>query len=228
LFWVTGCAPLLVMHGAQPIPKNQVELQLGAVGEKNTGEYGNFVPPRPMLAARIGLGDDIDMGTRLFGSGVGFDMRYRFFQKGRLHIAMTPGLNFAYATDSSTVISDFYAPVTVEWDMGQNISLIADARMVFREFWLLYGRNTMGKGQFNRLEVFMGGGGRFEWHPKRFRLGLGFQTFYQPVDGAKLAVTGGLDLGLRIGRDPDKPKRERKRDRSAEVTPTPGRQLPVE
>jgi hypothetical protein len=206
LLLFTGCAPILVMHGAQPIPKKHVELQLGAIGEKNTGEYANTLPPRLLLGVRIGPGENIDMGTRLFGGGGGVDLRVRFFQKGRLHIAMTPGLDLAGASDSDTLITDFRAPITVEWDMGKNLSLIADARLVFREFWLLTRRTRLGQGQFNRLEVFVGGGGRFEWHPKRFRLGLGFQAFHQPVDGGKLAVTGGMDMGVRIGRNPNKAK----------------------
>lgn len=210
----TGCTPLLVLHGAQPIPQGQVEIQVAGVSQTNAGERTYLFPPFAVLGARIGVHDDIDIGTRILPGGLGADVRYRFWNGGRLHLAMTPGFDAAYDAESTTLITDFRAPLTLEWAPGHNLSFIMDTRVVLREFWMV-GSFPGGPGQFNRLEAFLGGGARFEWHPKRFRLGLGIQAFHQPVDAGRVAVSGGLDFGLRIGRakgTPKKPRSKRARD----------------
>ena len=110
-------------------------------------------------------------------------------------------MDVAYEGESDFIITDFKAPFVLEWAAGKNISLIVDTRLVLREYWLAY-KHPMGPGQFNRTELFWGGGGRFDWHPKRFRLGLGLEMFHQPIDGGKPAVSMGLDLGFRLGKHP--------------------------
>lgn len=208
LIWMcAGCSPLLVLHGAQPIPQGQVELQVAGISQPNAGDKTAVLPPFPVVGARIGIHEDIDIGTRLLPGGAGADVRYRFWRSGRLHLALTPGIDAVYDSDSTTLITDITAPLTLEWAPGNNLSLIADTRLVLREFWMV-GSYPTGSGQFNRLEAFLGGGVRFEWHPKRFRLGLGIQAFHQPVDAGRMAISGGIDMGLRIGRAKGTPKKK--------------------
>lgn len=194
-----GCTPILGLHGAQPVPIKNVELQIAGVLQANTGGRSKAAIPVPVIMARVGLGPDIDMGLQV-ASGLGMDVRYRFYQRGKAHLAITPGFDVSFDPGSSTLITDVRAPLTAEWAVGKNISLIADGRVVVREFWSIYS-HPWGPGQINRAEVFIGAGTRFEWHPRRFRLGLGFQIFHQPVDGGKPAMTGGLDMGVRIGKN---------------------------
>jgi len=208
MIWCSGCTPLLALHGAQPIPQGQVEVQVAGISQPNAGDKTAVLPPFPVLSARIGLHEDIDIGTRLLPGGAGADVRYRFWKGGAFHLAMTPGFDAVYEAESTTLITDFRAPLTLEWAPGHNLSLIVDTRLVLREFWMV-GSYSLGAGQFNRLEAFLGGGLRFEWHPKRFRLGLGIQAFNQPVDAGRTAFSGGLDFGLRIGRAKGMPKKEK-------------------
>ena len=51
------------------------------------------------------------------------------------------------------LITDFRAPLTLEWAPGHNLSFIMDTRVVLREFWMV-GSFPGGPGQFNRLEHF--------------------------------------------------------------------------
>jgi len=196
-----GCVPILALHGAQPVPKKQVDLQLAAVPQSNTGPYAAEGKPLVVLGARVGLGGDMDLGVRLFALGGGFDFRYRFFEKNRFHLASTPGVDVAWDGDSDTLFTDFRVPLTAEWAASKNVSLIVDGRLILREFWLI-DKHPWGPGSFNRTEVFLGGGARFEFHPKRFRTGFGLQVFHQPADGGKPAVVVGIDLGMRLGPHP--------------------------
>ena len=189
------------LHGAQPVPKGQVDLQAASVLQNNTGDMSGFYRPHGVLGARVGLGQDTDLGIRLFGLGGGLDVRHRFWHRGRLHLALIPGFDVAYNGESDFLTTDFRAPLVWEYAPGKNVSLILDTRLVVRENWLLY-THPMGPSQFNRTELFWGAGGRFDWHPKRFRLGFGMQLFHQPIDGGNLAFTAGLDLGVRIGKHP--------------------------
>ena len=206
LLMLNGCIPFMGLHGAQPVPKGQVDLQTAAVVQTNTGDLSGLTMPMPVVGTRIGLGQDTDIGVSLMALGGGVDIRHRFYQRGKLHLATIPGVFVGYNGDSEFLSTDFRAPFVLEYAAGKNISLIVDARLVVREYWLLYD-DPMGPGTFNRSEFFWGGGGRFDWHPKRFRLGVGAQVFHQPIDGGNLAVTLGLDMGVRIGKHP-KPAEE--------------------
>ena len=109
----TGC-PLLVLHGAQPIPQGQVEIQVAGVSQTNAGERTYLFPPFAVLGARIGVLDDIDIGTESFP---GFGCRCATgFGIAAAFIWPTPGFDAAYDAESTTLITDFRAPLTLEWE----------------------------------------------------------------------------------------------------------------
>ena len=200
-----GCTPLVVMHGARPVPVKNVDLTGAVVMENRVSDLASSYIPRPVAGLRVGLGTDTDMGMRVYPLGAGVDFKYRFFESGRTHMAVTPGVDLAYYTEANVVSMDVRLPWTVEFVLGHNFSLIGDARVILRDNWV-----TMDPaphtGSLNRLEVFWGSGGRVEWNPKRFRMGMSGQLFVRPAERRKFALSLAADIGVRIGKRTPKEK----------------------
>ena len=196
----TGCTPFLCC--TEPSRFHRVKLKFRWLGcLRPTPESGRICFLRlPCSGRALGFMTISILVPESFPGGLGADVRYRFWNGGRLHLAMTPGFDAAYDAESTTLITDFRAPLTLEWAPGHNLSFIMDTRVVLREFWMV-GSFPGGPGQFNRLEAFLGGGARFEWHPKRFRLGLGIKLSISPsMQGASRCLEDSISASALVVR----------------------------
>jgi hypothetical protein len=145
---------------------------------------------------RVGTGKNTDIGVRWLGLGAGIDVRHRFFQYKRLHVATIPSFNLAFSPPSGSAfvfIGDLGLPLVVEGDLGNNLAIIGDVRLTLRNELVVSGHDVVP-----RLAALPGVGTRLEWTPKTFRLGLAVAWVPQSGRGGQHGVSASLDFGGRV------------------------------
>ncbi|HJN75196.1 MAG TPA: hypothetical protein QGF58_14810 [Myxococcota bacterium] len=184
-----ACTTLHTVDGARTLEPGQV--QVGAVGSvqgrQNAASVATGIPiAQGELAFRVGLVEDVDIGTRVYIGGLYADLRYRFAQRGRWHFAVAPGMGGMMLPIPALPagVLDFRVPVRATRELGDIWDLSA-------------GVTPMGRRQLGAFDTYLGTNGRIELRLPHFYLGAGFDWYMQPAYGYKPAWVIGMDLGFR-------------------------------
>lgn len=202
-----ACSTLSTLHGARTLEPGQVQAGVGLTLQRGANPLSNAGLPLPQaeVAVRVGVSPDVDVGARLYLLGTGFDVRYRFFQQDRLHLAVAPGLSGFWLPISDLARQgsvEVVAPLVAEYALKPWLAVSAGPRVVLRDQFNGIKDETLGKGRTSRLDAFTGGGARLEVHTGRLVLGLAGAALAQPARRGGLAWSAGLDIGLRPRRAP--------------------------
>ena len=153
----------------------------------------------------------------LAGPRPGMDVRHRFFQHKRLHVATIPSFNVALNPVSTlTTIVDVSLPLVLELDVGNNLAIIADLRVTLRNELVPFNGTLLP-----RLAVLPGVGTRLEWTPKKFRLGLSVAWIPQSGRGGEHGVSAGLDFGARVPNTKTRRARKKAQEEAEAEVQTP-------
>ncbi|MCA9491529.1 MAG: hypothetical protein KC621_16470 [Myxococcales bacterium] len=197
---LAGCTTLSTLDGARTLSPGATQIAMAASLQEGANPVSATLIPLPQveLAARHGIAEDVDLGFRFYLLGMGADVRYRFLELHPLHVAVQPGLfTFALPLGGFQGSVEMRAPVTAEWELTDRWSVAAGTRVFLREQW-----NTVRldgeSGVASRLDSFLGGAGRFEYHVPKFTLGASVDVYGQPARSGGLAWSGGLDVQFRL------------------------------
>ena len=184
-----GCTTLHTVDGAKTLDVKQV--QIGAAGSiqgrQNAASVATGIPvAQGELALRVGVAENVDVGTRLYIGGLYADMRYRFAQPGRWHLAVAPGVGGLMlpipAFPAGTL--DVRSPLRATRDLS--------------EHWdLNLGVTPMARRQLGAFDTYLGANVGLEAHWPRFYIGAGGDWLVQPAYGYKPAWVVGMSLGFR-------------------------------
>lgn len=198
LLALSGCMTLARTKGAKTLEPGQVELAVLGPAVRR-GDDPNQKLPIPVgggVELRVGVGDNVDIGFQGYVIGLGFDVRYRFFHRGRLHLAVAPGVGLiTQPWQENLGLGGFEGkmPLIGEVELTKWLGLSAGPQVVMRESWY-----PGLDGGVWRFDLYAGGGMRAEAHGGLFAIGLAFDVLYAPTQfsGAPLYVAG-LDLKFR-------------------------------
>lgn len=204
LLLVGGCSTLTTIEGARTLEPGQAQIG-GALSMQRGGNalsYTGIPIPQLEIAGRLGVAPDVDMGLRLYLLGIGYDVRYRFYHRGRFHAAITPGLYAVWIPTGATGqgSAEARAPLTVEYELSDLFSVAGGPRLIFRNQWNSVNDPELGSGAEARLDVFSGGGLRLDLHPGQWGFGLSGDLYSQPARKGGLAWSIGLDVTVRTRR----------------------------
>lgn len=206
----TACSTLATMEGARTLEPGQAQVGGGLSLQHGASplSYSGVPIPQVEIAGRVGVAPDVDVGLRAYLLGMGFDTRYRFWQGGRWHLAVAPGLFGAWVPALTGTVAgqgsvELRTPVTAEVVLSDAWSVSFGPRLVLRDQW-----NSLavagGRGAVSRLDVFAGGSARVELRARRLVVGLSGDAFAQPARHGGLGWSAGVDLGFRSApRSPD-------------------------
>ncbi|MEZ4321211.1 MAG: hypothetical protein R3F61_27295 [Myxococcota bacterium] len=212
LLALTGCMSLSRMNGAKPLEKGQIEVGLG-LGARTPDDPLLFpipVPQGPVLF-RIGLGGDVDLGLRGYVLGSGFDLRYRFLQRGRWHFAVNPGVGVVVFPNlfnpAQIGTAEATMPVIAEVDASRWLSASVAAHVTYRENLSLAPDSTVA-----RFDVYGGLGGRLEARAGLFAFGASLDGLLAPTRFTGLpGFAIGFDARLRTRSADEAEARHQKR-----------------
>ena len=197
----TACTTLSTLDGARTLDPKQTQWALAGSMQRGANPLSGTVGALPQfeLAYRRGLAPDVDFGVRLYLLGTGFDMRYRFLHQGPWHMAVQPGLfvfSLPVGGGAGQGSLEVRAPITAEYELTDHWSVAAGGRLFLREQW-----NSLSvgdeKGVATRLDTYLGGAARFEYHSRKFGLGTSVDLYDQQARAAGLAWSVGLDIQFR-------------------------------
>ena len=184
-----ACTTLHTVDGAKTLEPGQ--WQVGAAGslqgKQNPTSTALGVPVgQGEVNLRVGLVEDVDIGTRLYIGGVYGDVRYRFAQPGQWDLAVAPGIgglmlpvpSFPAGTLDLRTPVRAQRPLSNRWDLSLGVTPMA--------------RNSLGA-----FDVLLGTNARLEFHTPRFYLGFGGDVYSQPTYGFGTAWVAGMDMGIR-------------------------------
>lgn len=197
---LAGCTTLSTLDGARTLPPGATQLGLALSAQQGGNPLSATLVPLPQVevAARHGVAEDVDLGFRFYLLGAGTDVRYRFLELHPLHVAVQPGVfAFGLPLGGFQGTLEMRAPVTGEVELSDRWSIAAGTRVFLRQQW-----NTVRLedevATASRLDSFVGGAARLEYHVPKFSLGTSFDAYAQPVRAAGLAWSGGLDVQFRL------------------------------
>lgn len=198
LLALSGCMTLARTKGAKTLEPGQVELAMLGPAVRRSNDPGLKVPiPQGGVELRVGVGPDVDLGFQGYLIGAGFDVRYRFYQRGRLHLAVAPGFGMILQPNllNPGDLGGFEGklPVTGEIELTRWFNVSGGPQVVMRE------RVNAGfEGAVWRFDLYTGGGLRAEAHGGIFAIGAAFDIMVAPTrfTGQPLYVAG-LDLKFR-------------------------------
>jgi hypothetical protein len=164
-----GCPSLSTRQTAETVPCGRWQVGLGVdlvAGADERLEW-NGAGPQLELAARRGLGPDLDVGGKLYFAGVEIGLKWRF-RRGPWAMAVAPAVGFArtrttpVTTDAlflfAHVVGIVGHPLSPRWSVNFGPKLLHDAFIPatsgFADGWQL--------GAFVNLDWRFGAGGR--WH----------------------------------------------------------------
>ncbi len=185
-----GCTTLHTVDGARTLEPGQVQLSAaGSIqGNQNGFSVATGIPVgQGEAAVRVGLVEDVDVGTRVYIGGVYADVRYRFAEAGRWDLAVAPGMGGLFLPIPSYSVGtlDFRAPLRAQRSLGPR--------------WdLSLGVTPMARRYLGGMDLFMGANARVEMHLDIYYLGMGADLLAQPAHGYPPAWVAGLDMGWRI------------------------------
>ncbi|MFH1466960.1 MAG: hypothetical protein ABIO70_21435 [Pseudomonadota bacterium] len=206
---LSGCSTLGTLSGARPLDPGQHALQ-AAISLQHASEPLSLATGLPLpqieLGYRHGLAPDLDWGARVYLFGTVADLRYRFARLGRFDLATQPSLGLCILPIPAMGIGnvDLGLPLIAETDLGPHTSLVLAARTVTREHFAW----EVGTGSTGRFELLAGGGVRVSRRFERVSLGGYGDVLVNTSRLGPLWWTGGVDLGIRLGRlevEPDAP-----------------------
>lgn len=203
LLLLTGCTTLSTLEGARTLEPGQWQFQFGGSGQAGgnpiSGGLG-AVLPQIDFQARVGLAPDLDFGFRVFLLGSALDLRYRFFQDGDWHMAISPGIGVFWLPADTLLGSgsvDMDVPIAAEYVFHPRWSVAFGPRAILRTQWTV-SDNYLGSGGETRLDGYLGGFARLEYKSKKaFGLGLSADLYGQPVRQSVPAGSVSIDLILR-------------------------------
>ena len=198
LLLALSCTTLHTVDGARTLEPKEVQVSVaGSVqGNQNGFSVATGIPVgQGEAAVRVGLVEDLDIGTRVYIGGVYTDLRYRFARAGAWDLAVAPGMGglFLPVPNYSVGTLDFRAPLRAERDLGKRWNLSV-------------GTTPMARRYLGGMDLYLGANARFELELPVYYLGLGADVLAQPAHGYPPAWVAGIDMGLRIP-----PKAQRKK-----------------
>jgi len=196
-----GCTTLATVEGARTLEPGVKQFTVPVSVQQGSGSLTNAGMPLPTFefAMRAGVAEDVDVGLRLYLLGLGGDVRYRFYHRGPLHVAITPGLYGLWVPSGKAGQGslEVRAPLTAEYELSRSFSVAGGPRVILRDQWNSIADPDLGSGAAGRLDVFSGAGARFEFHRPRFVWGIGTDLYAQPARRGGFAWSLGMDIGWR-------------------------------
>jgi len=205
LVCLTGCSTMGTLQGARPVEpgKNLFQASVSLQNNSNPLSTALDMPlPQLQLGYRRGLAPDVDLGARIYLLGLFADVRYRFLQRGPLHLALDPGLGlFALPIPGNAIGNvDFDLPLLAEIELNPHLSLVLCARSVARQHFAWIDDPDLGSGTSGRYELLGGGGSRLDFHFKRLRFGFYGDVLVNTTRRGPLWWDGGADFGFVTGK----------------------------
>lgn len=214
LLCLSGCMTFSRVQGARTLEPGQIEAGF-ALGVRAADDPAFPLPlPQGPLLLRVGVAPDLDLGFRGYLLGGGVDVRWRFLQEGRWHVAVNPGFG-AILQPSLLNVADLGAiettmPLVGEVELNRWLSLSASAQATYRNRL-----NLAFDGAVWRFDLYGGVGARLEAHPDIWVFGLYGDLLSAPTRHTRAPLyTAGLDLKLRtLTREEVERKKRRKQER---------------
>jgi hypothetical protein len=204
LAFAVGCSTLARVNGAKTLEPGQT--QIGVSGSLQQGanplSTGTIPLPQGEVFVRRGLAPNLDMGARLYLVGAGMDVRYRFYEGERLHLAINPGYGVVMVPFVGSVRGsgslDVRVPLIAEWELGPRSSIAGGPTLVLRRqrndfTWSLGAEDT---ARVLRLDAYAGAGARYAYSQGRVILGVNADLYAQTARHAGPAYAVGVDLSL--------------------------------
>ncbi len=194
---LSGCLTFSRVYGARTLEPGQLEggVALG-VRQGDDPELPVPVPTGPVLL-RAGVLPDLDVGFRLYALGLGADLRWRFLQEGRWHVAVDPGVGAVFLP-SILNPTDFGAleaamPLLAEVELNRWFSVAGGAHVTLRQR-----PNLAAGGVLWRSDAYTGAGLRLDAHPGVSVFGVYGDLVFAPTRYTGLPTwSAGLDVKLR-------------------------------
>lgn len=200
----SACSTLARVNGARTLEPGQAVVAVSGSLQQGSNPLSAGILPLPQgeVALRLGVRPNLDVGARAYLVGAGVDVRYRFYQSGPWHLAVNPGLSAVVlptrllGAGGGSV--DLRAPLIAELELNGWSSLAGGPTLVLRRQRNSFGEAALGgSGTLLRLDSYLGGGLRYELHPKQWVIGLNADVYAQPARHAGPAWAVGLDVGLK-------------------------------
>lgn len=204
LAFAVGCSTLARVNGAKTLEPGQT--QIGVSGSLQQGanplSTGTIPLPQGEVFVRRGLAPNLDMGARLYLVGAGMDVRYRFYEGERLHLAINSGYGLVMVPFVGSVRGsgslDVRVPLIAEWELGPRSSIAGGPTLVLRRqrndfTWSLGAEDT---ARVLRLDAYAGAGVRYAYSQGRIILGVNADLYAQTARHAGPAYAIGADLSL--------------------------------
>ncbi len=204
LAFAVGCSTLARVNGAKTLEPGQT--QIGVSGSLQQGSNplstGTIPLPQGEVFVRRGLAPNLDMGARLYLVGVGMDVRYRFYEGERLHLALNPGYGLVMVPFVGSVRGsgslDVRVPLVAELELGERSSVAGGPTLVLRRqrndfTWSLGAEDT---ARVLRLDAYAGAGVRYAYSQGRIILGVNADLYAQTARHAGPAYAVGADLSV--------------------------------
>ena len=199
-----GCSTLARVNGAKTLEPGQT--QIGVSGSLQQGanplSTGTIPLPQGEVFVRRGLLPNLDMGARLYLVGAGMDVRYRFHEGERLHLAINPSYGVVVVPFVGSVRGsgslDVRVPLIAEWELGPRSSIAGGPTLVLRRqrndfTWSLGAEET---ARVLRLDAYAGAGLRYSTTRGRVILGVNADLYAQTARHAGPAYAVGADLSF--------------------------------
>lgn len=202
LLATAGCTTLGTLRGARTLDPGQDALQLSGSLQAGSSAMslglGAFPLPQLELAYRHGLAEDVDVGFRTWLFGASADVRYRFWRKERVHVAVSPSLGGAVLPVPDFVLGnvDLDLPLLVDVEVSRRSTLTLAPRTLARQNYALVAVPGMEPGRTGRYELLAGGGARYELRLDPLRLGVFGDLLRNTTRGGPPWWTAGVDVGF--------------------------------
>lgn len=200
----TACSTLARVNGARTLEPGQAAVGASGSLQKGSNPISAGLLPLPQgeVYLRLGLRPNLDLGARAYLVGAGVDLRYRFYHDDRWHLAVNPGVSAVVLPTRLLGAGggsfDLRTPIIAEYELNPWSSLSAGPTLVLRRQRNSFGEAALGdSGRLLRLDAYVGGGARYELHPKQWILGVNADLYAQPARHAGPAWAVGVDVGMR-------------------------------
>lgn len=198
LLLCTGCMTIARTKGAKTLERGQVEMGMtGPAVRAHEDPLLKLPIPQGGVELRVGVGENADIGFQGYLLGAGMDLRYRFYHRNKLHLAVAPGIGMILQPNILNPVDlggfEGKLPLTGEAELTKWFNLSGGPQVVFRERL-----NTTVDGAVWRFDLWTGAGVRAEAHGGLFALGLSGDIYYVPTRFTKRPLwVAGLDLKFR-------------------------------
>lgn len=210
---LAGCMTFSRVNGAKTLEPGQVEFGV-AMGLRSADDPLVPVPiPQGPVLVRVGLAPDLDLGLRGYVVGSGVDLRYRFFHRDRVHLAVNPGIgavilpNLLNPAEVGGVEANL--PLLGEIELGRRFSMSGGVHVTLRERLSL----SPNQATLGRLDVYGGAGVRGELRAGLFAFGAALDGLWAPTRHTGLpGWVIGVDSRIRTRSADEAARRAARRD----------------